>query len=629
MTSYAAGPATLCNKADIIRNGPSGTVKAEWLDGPRAADRGEHMRVCKHQLKIGWNTRARLAATAMVLALITVAGLPAAAHEGHDHGGPKVEITTAVAPRFEALSTDFELVGVVKDNEVILTLDRFATNEAISDAAISATANGETVIVEPAPDNTYRLRTPLLSRPGRIEFVFTIAAGETTDLLAGSLEAIAPVVPDRNTSQGFGDLIEAYRLPLLMGAGGIMFGALSVLLFRVRGPRTSTRPPELVETADADAVTAKSKVRRIGAIIAGVATMALTTSLDVRADASKTPSKLQVTITADLPQRLPDGSLFVPKETQRLLTIRTVLAGASNAARTAQLSGQIVADPNGFGRVQSPVNGRIEAAEGGLPFVGKTVEKGQALAFVVPIVATEDQNSYASTVGELDTQVALAEAKLARIARIPGAVPQKDIDDTRTELDGLRKRRADVRSSQSERQVLTAPISGVISLSTAVPGQLASARDTIFEIVDPARLWVEAIAFAPSLVDDILDASAVTTTGETFKLALVGRSLTLRQQGTPVTFQIDAPTRVLAIGRPMTVILKTRSNRDGMILPQASVVRGANGVAIVWTHIAAERFKPNVVKYQSLDGARVVIEGGLKPNERVVIEGATLLNQIR
>jgi membrane fusion protein, heavy metal efflux system len=239
----------------------------------------------------------------------------------------------------------------------------------------------------------------------------------------------------------------------------------------------------------------------------------------------------------------------------------------------------VVADPNGFGRVQSPVDGRIEALATGLPFVGQKVIKGQILATVVPVIPTADQNVYAGTVGELDTQIMLAEQKLGRISRIPGTIPQRDIDDTRTTLEGLRKRRASVRSSQGEPQPLTAPITGVISMSAAVPGQLASARDVIFEIVDPTRLWVEAIAFDPRIVSDIVEASAVSTTGETFKLNLVGRSLTLRQQGTPVNFSIVAPIETLAIGRPMTVILKTASKRDGMILPQAAVVRGANGVS--------------------------------------------------
>ncbi len=556
------------------------------------------------------------------------------AHEGHDHGGPKIEITTAVAPRFDAVSDDFELVGVVKGKDLIVYLDRFRTNEQIPTAKITATANGEAVPVEPLDDKSYRIRTPLLASPGKIDFQFTIIDGDLTDLLAGSLEATGPKAAPAST-QTWSETFTQNRSATIVGLAGFMLGVLSILMIRTGRSRAKKDSKLAVDTlADqADLATADvkplSKIRRVGSALALALVVAVTNPTGGTADEVKAPTKTQLTITADLPQRLPDGSLFVPKETQHLLTIRTVLAGESSAARTAQLSGQVVADPNGFGRVQSPVDGRIEVLAEGLPFVGQKVLKGQVLANVMPVIPTADQNSYAGTIGELDTQILLAEQKLARISRIPGTIPQKDIDDTKTTVDGLRKRRASVRSSQGEPQPLTAPITGVIAMSAAVPGQLASARDVIFEIVDPTRLWVEAIAFDPRIVSDIVEASAVTNTGESFKLNFVGRSLTLRQQGTPVNFSVEAPTETLAIGRPMTVILKTASKRDGMILPQAAVVRGANGVSIIWTHVAAERFKPNVVKLQPLDGERVVIEGGLKSNERAVIEGATLLNQIR
>lgn len=556
------------------------------------------------------------------------------AHEGHDHGGPKIEITTAVAPRFDAVSDDFELVGVVKGKDLIVYLDRFRTNEPIPAAKITATANGEPVPVEPLDDKSYRIRTPLLVSSGKIDFQFTIIDGGLTDLLAGSLEATGPKAASVST-QTWGETFTQNRSATIAGLAGFMLGVLSILLFRTGRGRTSNDAQYKVDLSadrtEQSTVGDKplAKIRRVVSALALAVAVSLLGPVGVDAQEATAPGKIQLKITADLPQRLSDGSLFVPKETQHLLTIRTVLAGESSAARTVQLSGQVVADPNGFGRVQSPVDGRIEALEAGLPLVGQKVLKGQVLANVMPVIPTADQNSYAGTIGELDTQILLAEQKLARISRIPGTIPQKDIDDTKTTVDGLRKRRASVRSSQGEPQPLTAPISGVVSMSAAVPGQLASARDAIFEIVDPTRLWVEAIAFDPRIVSDIVEASAVTTTGETFKLNFVGRSLTLRQQGTPVNFSVEAPNETLAIGRPMTVILKTASKRDGMILPQAAVVRGANGVSIIWTHVAAERFKPNVVKLQPLDGERVVIEGGLKPNDRAVIEGATLLNQIR
>lgn len=574
----------------------------------------------------------------LTLLKLSAASSQAHAHSGHDHGA-SVEVSASVAPRFEAVSDDFELLAVLKGIDLIVTLDRFRTNEPITAAKIDATVSGEAATVTAIEDGTFKLSSPHFSKPGRAEVLLTVQAGPITDLLAGAIEipgaAAAPV------------RVAAWwqRLPIsqenLMAAiGGLLIGVLSVLLFQrprsgqvvtVPSTSTSTSPAAVaVDIGPVDRAKPQTKLRPVTTSIVFFAVVA-TASLQwhvASALAAEPPGKT-LTITADLPQRLADGSLFVPKVTQRLLSIRTVLAGESTAGSTIELNGQIVADPNGFGRVQATVDGRIDAPVGGLVVVGQKVERGQALAVLTPIVATADRSTFESASGEIDTRIALGEAKLARLTRIAGVVAQKDIDDTRTELETLKTRRTAVRSAVREKVTLTAPISGVISMSSAVPGQLATAREALFEIVDPAKMWVEAIAFDARLVADITAARAIDPTGDVLTLDFVGRGVSARQQGLPLHFSIKSPPSTLVIGKPVNVLLTTKETRSGMILPQAAVVKGQNGLAIVWTHTQAERFKPNVVRVKPIDGQRLLVEGGLAPNERVVIEGATLLNQVR
>ena len=45
-----------------------------------------------------------------------------------------------------------------------------------------------------------------------------------------------------------------------------------------------------------------------------------------------------------------------------------------------------------------------------------------------------------------------------------------------------------------ETEEIRAPMGGVVSVSNVVPGQVVDAREVMFEIVDPKRFWVEAIA---------------------------------------------------------------------------------------------------------------------------------------
>ena len=562
---------------------------------------------------------------AVLAACLIAARAPEAlAHAGHDHGPNQVP--ASVAPRFEAASDDFEVLAVLKGAELSVTLDRFRTNEPVAGATIEATVNGDKAVVEAIADGTYLIRSSQLSRPGRAEVLLTIVVGDQTDLLAGAVEVpSASVAPTQ--AKALWQRLLLQRDIIAAAVIGFMAGVLMVLLMR----RPTAAAPEAVAAATDPATEPDASARRVQSLervslilLVVAAGLGLPTPPDSRA---AEPSK--VTITADLPQRLPDGSLFVPKITQRLLSIRTVLAGQTAAGATIDLNGQIVPDPNGFGRVQAPVDGRIDAPASGLVVIGQTVERGQALAVLTPIIPTADRSTFESAIGEIETRVALAEQKLARLSRIPTAVAQKDIDDTRTELESLRTRRAAVRSAIREPITLTAPVAGVVSVSSAIPGQLASARETIFEIVDPSRLWVEAIAYDARLAADITAARASIGGGESLSLEYIGRGIAARQQGVPLNFRIVAPPGTLSIGKPVIVTITTRETRQGLILPQAAVVKGQNGLSIVWTHTQAERFKPNVVKVRPIDGHRLLVEGGLAANERVVVDGATLLNQVR
>ena len=88
--------------------------------------------------------------------------------------------------------------------------------------------------------------------------------------------------------------------------------------------------------------------------------------------------------TGNSPSRRPDGSLFVPKPTQRLLEIRTRTLAVESRTRTVRFNGRIVANPNRSGVVQSTLQGRYEAPEGGVPPLGTRVKAGDLLGRVSP-----------------------------------------------------------------------------------------------------------------------------------------------------------------------------------------------------------------------------------------------------
>ena len=56
--------------------------------------------------------------------------------------------------------------------------------------------------------------------------------------------------------------------------------------------------------------------------------------------------------SANGPQRLPDGSVFLPKPAQRQLGVRTLVTEAGELPRLFELNGKVVMDPNAGGKVQ-------------------------------------------------------------------------------------------------------------------------------------------------------------------------------------------------------------------------------------------------------------------------------------
>src|SRR5262245_877563 len=119
-------------------------------------------------------------ATALLLTLSTQA---ATAHEGHDHGAPSAAAAVPAMPRAEAASPAFELVAGVRSGELIIFLDRFATNEPLADATVTAETPQGSVDATAAPDGTYRLPAPWSREPGHYDLIVTVTREGVADVL--------------------------------------------------------------------------------------------------------------------------------------------------------------------------------------------------------------------------------------------------------------------------------------------------------------------------------------------------------------------------------------------------------------------------------------------------------------
>jgi hypothetical protein len=301
---------------------------------------------------------------------------------------------------------------------------------------------------------------------------------------------------------------------------------------------------------------------------------------------------------------------------------------------TLHLPGRILPDPRAQGDVEASLVGRIEVPAGGLPVLGENVIKGQVLAFVTPTMGVLDRTQVRREVARLTTEIR-TETEGLELLKEFHFVPFRDgkVYQAERRLDGLRRERSALLPALQTREVLRASTDGVLSRSNAVAGRIVNPGTVVFEIVNPHRLWVEAVAADPAIAEvasRVSMASAITPEGQMLSLNYVGSGLTLKEQSAPIVFRIDRPPEGLRVGRPVTVtVISEMGTQRGLLVPREAITIGSDGLEQVWEQAEAEVFLPHAVRTRDVDGSTVLVVGGLKDGCRVVVQGARLMAQLQ
>lgn len=551
---------------------------------------------------IGRALRTLAAVTAFVAATA-----PAYAHEGHNHGEQEpAAVSTGAVPRGSSSSDAFEIVAVARGDHFEVYLDRFATNEPVTGAVIEVETPAGSVTATPTPDGTYRLPSPWFEKAGRADLIFTVIAQGATDILPVTIEAPRQPAPGERATSADASHGNGIGTTILLTLGGVLVGALMTALV-LRGRRSAN---------------------------VAVALTALAVANDARAHEGhgheKEKAEVAISVVSgERAQRLPDGAVFVPKTVQRIFALRTQLAEAAEHKKVTELPGRIIPDPNASGYVQSAVGGRLSPPPGGFPRLGTRVKQGDILGYVTPPIAAIDVSDMRQRQGELDQQISIVERRFARYETLApsGAISRTQLEETRLELEGLRERRAAIDKSRREPEALIAPVAGVIAEGSAVAGQIVQTNSIVFNIIDPAQLWIEALSFES--IEPSRGAHASTYTGKNYDLTYRGTGFADRSQSVPVHFAVNGDTAGLRAGQFLTVLVTTDEMKQGIAVPRGSVVRGSNGQDFVYEHVAPERFMPRGVRTEPLDGDRVLIVSGFAPGKRIVSQGADLLEHVR
>lgn len=329
--------------------------------------------------------------------------------------------------------------------------------------------------------------------------------------------------------------------------------------------------------------------------------------------------------------RQADGSVQMPMATQRQLGILTQMAQSSTTAEYVQLDAVVRHHPSGRAVVQPSSDGRLDSGPDGLPVSGQLVQAGEVLGYIRYQDTAYELASQNSELIALRSEAEQVLRDIRRLEALGDLAPQQQLEQLQTQRQRLQQQEQLLQRGLEKPEVLLAPMSGIVHSENISRGQWLEAGTTLFEIIDPAQLMIEATTTYAHLLADI-DAAVVEHAPE-ISLRYTGHGTRLKQGQIPLYFEPvthSATARMpLILEQPVRLRAKLKQQQQGIVLPAQAVVRNSANIAVVWIKLSAERFLPQPVQYRVLDPERVLIQQGLGADNRVVVHGASLLNQVR
>lgn len=198
----------------------------------------------------------RLAAITLAALSLTLAAPAGAAPGAHGPNGEHLDAPVALRaaaalPRVEASSDTFELVAELRGAELVIVVDRYASNEPVLDASVEVESGALKAVARFRPEpGDYVVTDPALLKalaaPGEHGLVFTLVAGADSDLLDGTLVSAAGAAAGRATNGDHGHGDDDHGHPLQrsawIGAGlAVLVLLLGIAWWRQR-QSTGTTP---------------------------------------------------------------------------------------------------------------------------------------------------------------------------------------------------------------------------------------------------------------------------------------------------------------------------------------------------------------------------------------------------
>ena len=338
-------------------------------------------------------------------------------------------------------------------------------------------------------------------------------------------------------------------------------------------------------------------------------------------------------------------SAFTVTDVQRA-KLKIVTLATEKFRPTLEVTGTVAFNGDKSTQVISPVSGPVSRIVANL---GASVTTGEALALVASPDFAVDVATYrkaetavrnTARILKLDEQLfandALARSELDQ-ARSDNAGAEADRDAAMIALRSLGLDDATINAIRDGQRTapvqgtIVAPIPGTVVEKLINPGQLLTAGTTpAFTVADLSSMWVIASVYATDIplvtkgvdVDIMTDASPKPVLGRVDYVAPIVDPGT---KATTVRIVAENPGQLLRRDMFVRLLVHSRQERKGLLVPVASVLRDDDNLPFVFVATAEGAFVRRRVTLGYRVADRYEILTGLIAGEKVVADGALFL----
>lgn len=343
------------------------------------------------------------------------------------------------------------------------------------------------------------------------------------------------------------------------------------------------------------------------------------------------------------PQARTEGeSVIFPAGAPQVSSIKSLVIDMQTVPPT-QLNGRVAWNEDKTVRIYTPFTGRVERI---LAQPGQTVAKGQALA----VIASPDFGQAQTDARRAESDYALSEKNLARLRELEqnGVAPRKDVhaaeaDQARASAELARTRRrlelyGGAGRGVDQSYTLTSPIAGMVVEKNINPGQelrpdqATSNAPPLFTITDPTALWVQ-IDAAERDLPLLTRGKGITIRTPSYaeenfpaQIASVADFLDPTTRTIKARATLSNPTRKLKGEMFVTAEIDTSGAKELLVPSKAMYFQ--TGKNYVFIDEGKGKFTRRAVKAGDIRDSRTEILSGLQAGEKVVVDGALMLQQM-